>query len=329
MIHKRSLRDNAGISCYNDFLMTSHFRTERNAPASSVLDLIGGTPLVRIASLAAHINPQVLIYAKLERGNPGGSVKDRAAFRMISAAEQAGLLTRDKTILDSSSGNTGIAYAMIGAVKGYRVKIVIPENASIERKKIMTGFGAELIFSSPFDGADGAIRLAKEIASECPENYYQPDQYANPANWKAHYLTTGPEIITQTNGNVTHFIACVGTGGTVMGTGKALRENVPDVKIISVHPDDAMHGIEGMKYLEEGAIVPAIFDKTFPDDRLTVSTERAFDVTKELALKEGLFVGHSSGAALAAALQVSGKMDKGVIVVMFPDGGDRYLSREF
>ncbi len=301
---------------------------EQHSAASSVLDLVGGTPLVRITNLARNINPQVLIYAKLERGNPGGSVKDRAALRMITEAEQAGLLTRDKTILDSTSGNTGIAYAMIAAVKGYRAKIVIPGNASIERKKIMTGFGAELIYSSPFEGADGAIRLAREIRNEQPERYFQPDQYANPANWKAHYLTTGPEIVAQTSGSVTHFVACVGTGGTIMGAGRALRKDVPGVKVISVHPDDALHGIEGMKYLEEGAIVPAIFDKAFPDERLTVSTEQAFDRTRELALTEGLFVGHSSGAALAAALQVAERLEKGVIVAMFPDGGDRYLSKD-
>ena len=268
------------------------------------------------------------VYAKLERGNPGGSVKDRAAFRMIEDAEKAGLLTRDKTILDSSSGNTGIAYAMIGAVKGYRVTIVIPGNASVERKKIMAGFGAELVFSSPFDGADGAIRLAKKLLREDPIRYFQPDQYNNPSNPKAHELTTGPEIISETNGGVTHFVACVGTGGTVMGTGRALRTFRGDIKVVSVHPDDALHGIEGTKYLEEGAIVPDIFDKSFPDERLVVNTEAAFDMTRRLALEEGLFVGTSSGAALSAALRVAEKLEQGVIVVLFPDGGDRYLSRE-
>jgi cysteine synthase B len=247
---------------------------------------------------------------------------------MITDAETAGQLTRDKIIIDSSSGNTGIAYAMIGAVKGYRVKIVIPESASEERKKIIAGFGAELVFSSPFDGADGAIRLAKEILSEHPEHYFQPDQYNNPSNPKAHELTTGPEIIGQTGGSITHFVACVGTGGTIMGTGRALRAFRKDIKVLSVHPDDAMHGIEGTKYLEDGAIVPGIFDKGFPDERLTTGTEAAFDMTKRLAREEGLFVGTSSGAALAAALKVAEKLDQGVIVVMFPDSGDRYLSRE-
>jgi cysteine synthase B len=299
-----------------------------HGPAGSLLDLIGATPLIRITRLAAGLAPAVRVYAKLERGNPGGSVKDRAALRMISDAEKAGLITPGKTILDSTSGNTGIAYAMIGAVKGYRVKIVVPENASTERKKIMTAFGAELVFSSPFEGADGAIRLAKKIKSEDPERYYQPDQYNNPSNAKAHYLATGPEIFQQTRGSITHFVACVGTGGTVMGVGRALKEHNPAVRVLSVHPDDELHGIEGMKYLGEGAIVPGIFDPGFPDERLFVSTEAAYDTAKRLAREEGLFVGHSSGAALAAALSVAEKLEHGTVVVMFPDGGDRYLSRE-
>jgi cysteine synthase B len=304
--------------------------SERSAPepAASALDVIGRTPLVRITRITAGLNPKIRIFAKLERGNPGGSVKDRPAFRMIDDAERSGLLTRNKVILDSTSGNTGIAYAMIGAVIGYRVKIVIPENASVERKKIMAGFGAELVFSSPFEGADGAIRMAKKILSEHPGRYFQPDQYNNPSNPKAHELTTGPEIIAGTGGSVSHFVACVGTGGTIMGTGRALRAFRRDIKVLSVHPDDAMHGIEGTKYLEEGAIVPGIFDKNFPDERLSVGTDAAFDMTKRLAREEGLFVGTSSGAALASALKVAEKLDQGTIVVMFPDGGDRYLSRD-
>ena len=297
-------------------------------PAATVLDSIGGTPLVRITKITAHLSPSVVVYAKLERGNPGGSVKDRAAFRMIADAEATGVLTRNKIILDSSSGNTGIAYAMIGAVKGYRVKIVIPESASAERKKIIAGFGAELVFSSPYDSADGAIRMAKDILAEDPGRYFQPDQYNNSSNPKAHELTTGPEVIGQTNGSVTHFIACVGTGGTIMGTGRALRAYRRDIKILSVHPDDAMHGIEGAKYLEEGAIVPGIFDKGFPDERIAIGTEAAFDMTKRLAREEGLFVGTSSGAALAAAIKVAERLNEGTLVVMFPDGGDRYLSRD-
>ncbi len=308
--------------------MTRPYDEREKEQVGSALDTVGRTPLVRITRITAHLNPDVRIFAKIEKGNPGGSVKDRAALRMIIDAAADGRLTRDKTIIDSSSGNTGIAYAMIGAVMGYDVKIVIPENAGIERKKIIASFGAELIFSSPFDGADGAIRLAKEIVNKEPDRYFQPDQYNNPSNPKSHYLTTGPEIVSQTKGTVTHFVACVGTGGTIMGTGKALREHNPAVKIMSVHPDDAMHGIEGMKYLEEGAIVPAIFDKGFPDEQLTVDTEAAFAMARRLAKEEGLFVGHSSGAALFSALKAAEKLEQAVIVVMFPDGGDRYLSRE-
>ncbi|MDP2156388.1 MAG: cysteine synthase family protein [Nitrospirota bacterium] len=308
--------------------MTRQYDEREKEQVGSALDTVGRTPLVRITRITAHLNPDVRIFAKIEKGNPGGSVKDRAALRMIIDAAADGRLTRDKTIIDSSSGNTGIAYAMIGAVMGYDVKIVIPENAGIERKKIIACFGAELIFSSPFDGADGAIRLAKEIVNKEPDRYFQPDQYNNPSNPKAHFLTTGPEILRQTKGAVTHFVACVGTGGTIMGVGKALREHNPAVKILSVHPDDAMHGIEGMKYLEEGAIVPAVFDKGFPDVRLTVDTEAAFHMTRRLSQEEGLFVGHSSGAALSCALKAAEKLEQAVIVVMFPDGGDRYLSRE-
>lgn len=299
------------------------------AETETVLGLIGGTPLVRLQRVAAGLNPRVRIFAKLERGNPGGSVKDRAALRMIEEAERKGLLTAGKILLDSSSGNTGIAYAMIGAVKGYQVQIVIPGSASSERKKIITGFGAELIISDPGEGADGAIKLAKAVVARDPGRYYQPDQYNNPANPAAHELTTGPEIIAATEGAVTHFVACVGTGGTIMGAGRALRAFRKDIQVLSVHPDDALHGIEGTKYLEEGAIVPGIFDKGFPDERLAIGTEAAFDMTKRLAREEGLFVGTSSGAALAAALRHAEKLDEGTVVVMFPDGGDRYLSREF
>jgi cysteine synthase B len=309
-------------------MMNRAFSRNNPEPAESPLELIGATPLVRITKITKGLDPRVRIFAKLEKSNPGGSVKDRAAFRMIKDAENAGLLTPDKTILDSTSGNTGIAYAMIGAIKGYRVKIVIPENASMERKKIMSGFGAELVYSSPFEGADGAIRLAKKIRNEDPERYYQPDQYNNPSNSQAHYQTTGPEIIAQTRGSITHFLACVGTGGTIMGTGRALKEHNPEIRVVSVHPDDEMHGIEGMKYLGEGAIVPGIFDMSFPDERMFVSTEHAYETTTRLSREEGLFVGHSSGAALFAALTVAAKLDQGTLVVVFPDTGERYLSRE-
>lgn len=308
--------------------MTKSPEELRLKAGESVLDAVGRTPLIRMVRLTRHLGPGVAVYAKLERGNPGGSVKDRAACRMIADAEASGLLTSGKIILDSTSGNTGISYAMIGAVKGYRVRIVIPENASPERKKIMTGFGADLIYSSPFEGADGAIRMAKEIIQSHPGKYYQPDQYNNPSNVMAHSTTTGPELMEQTSGRITHFVACVGTGGTIMGTGQALKGFNPDVKIISVHPDDAFHGIEGLKYLGDGSIVPGIFNISFPDGRQFVSTEAAYAMTKRIIREEGIFAGHSSGAAMVAALRTAETISEGTIVVMFPDGGDRYLSRD-
>jgi len=236
-------------------------------------------------------------------------------------------LTDNKILLDSTSGNTGIAYAMIASIKGYRAKIVMPENASIERKKIINGFGAEIVYSSPFEGSDGAIRLAKKIYNENPERYYMPDQYNNPSNSKAHYLTTGPEILEQTKGRVTNLIAGVGTGGTIMGAGRALKEYNPDIRIIAVEPDDALHGIEGLKHMGS-SIVPEIYDRDFPDETIFVSTESAYDMVKKITQIEGLAVGHSSGAALVGAFSVAERLKEGVLVVIFPDGGDRYLSHE-
>ncbi len=294
---------------------------------SNILDTIGNTPMIRMSSLAGEINENVEIYVKLEGYNPGGSVKDRAAFQMIKDAEEAGVLTKDKILIDSTSGNTGIAYAMIAAVRGYKAKIVIPKNASIERKKIIAGFGAEIVYSSPFEGSDGAIRLAREIYNGDPDKYYMPDQYNNPSNWKAHYLTTGPEIIEQTRGRVTHFIAGLGTTGTLMGTGKALKEYNPDIKIIAVEPDDALHGIEGLKHMKS-SLVPGIYDKNFPDETIYVNTDKAYDMVRRITIAAGLPVGHSSGAAMIGALQVAERIEEGVVVIIFPDGGDRYLSHE-
>ena len=298
-----------------------------NHTDSSILDTIGKTPLLRLNKITGHISDDVKIYAKLERYNPGGSVKDRAAYQMIKDAEESGLLNRDKIILDSTSGNTGIAYAMIAAVKGYKVKIVIPRNASRERKKIIEGFGAEIVYSSEFEGSDGAIKLANEIFSRDPDRYYMPDQYNNPSNWKAHYLGTGPEIIEQTKGRITHLVASIGTSGTIMGTGKALKEYNPEIEVIAIQPDDAMHGIEGLKHMES-SIVPGIYDPKFPDRIINVNTETAYDMVKKITLIEGLPVGQSSGAAVVGALQIAENIDEGLIVVIFPDGGDRYLSHE-
>lgn len=292
---------------------------------NNILDTIGGTPLLCLNDVMKTGNDRVKIYAKLECYNPCGSVKDRPALQMIKDAEASGELTKDKIIIDSTSGNTGIAYAMIAAVKGYRAKIVIPHNASIERKKIISGFGAEIVYSSPFEGSDGAIRLAREIFEKEPGKYYMPDQYSNPSNWKAHYLTTGPEILEQTKGKVTHFIAGLGTTGTIMGTGKALKEFDANVKVIAIEPDDAMHGIEGLKHMDS-SLVPGIYDRDFPDDTVYVNTDDAYEMVKKLTTVGGLPVGHSSGAAFVGALKVAEGLEEGVIVTIFPDGGDRYLS---
>jgi cysteine synthase B len=293
----------------------------------TILDTIGKTPLLCVNSFVPEVSNKIKIYAKLECFNPGGSVKDRAAFQMISDAEESGELTKNKIILDSTSGNTGIAYAMISAVKGYRTKIVIPHNASIERKKIIAGFGAEIVYSSPFEGSDGAIHMARKLYEDDPDRYYMPDQYSNPSNWKAHYLGTGPEIIEQTKGTTTHFISCLGTTGTITGTGKALKEHNEKIKIFAVEPDDAMHGIEGLKHMDS-SLVPAIYDRSFPDQTLFINTDDAYDMVKRITISGGLPIGHSSGAAMVGAVEVAKTMDEGVIVTIFPDGGDRYLSHE-
>ncbi len=292
---------------------------------NNILETIGNTPLLCLNKITERIKNSIKIYAKLEMYNPGGSVKDRAALQMITDAEESGLLTKDKIILDSTSGNTGIAYAMIAAVKGYRLKIVLPRNASEERKKIISGFGAEIVYSSEFEGSDGAIRMAAQIYNQDTDKYYMPDQYNNPSNLKAHYMTTAPEILEQTKGMVTHFVASVGTSGTIMGTGRALKEFNPEIRVIAIQPDDAMHGIEGLKHMEN-SIVPGIYDPNFPDETVFVNTDEAYDMVKEIINVEGLSVGHSSGAALVGALKVAKGMKEGVIVIIFPDGGDRYLS---
>ena len=294
---------------------------------NNILDTIGRTPLIRMNDLAREVNSNVTIYAKLECYNPGGSVKDRAAFQMLKDAEDSGELTKDKIIIDSTSGNTGIAYAMIAAIKDYKIIIVIPKNASIERKKIIAGFGADIVYSSPFEGSDGAIRLAGEIHDREPDKYYMPDQYNNPSNWKAHYLTTGPEIIEQTGGKITHFVAGVGTAGTIMGAGRVLKEFNPGIRLIAVEPDDAMHGIEGLKHMES-SLVPRIYDGKFIDETIYVNTEEAYETVKKITTFAGLSVGHSSGAAMVGAVQTAKKLKKGVVVVIFPDGGDRYLSHK-
>ncbi len=290
---------------------------------SPLLQAIGDTPLLPIQRL--HRPGRVQILAKAEWFNPGGSVKDRAAYHMIRVAEDSGALTPGRTILDATSGNTGIAYAMIGAAKGYPVLLGLPENASMERKKILTAYGARLHLTDPLEGTDGAIRAVRALHAESPGKYFYPDQYSNDANWQAHYVSTAEEVFEQTHGGVTHFVAGLGTSGTFMGTTRRLRELKPSVRCISFQPDSPLHGLEGMKHMAT-AMVPAIYDPSLADENLEVSTELAYDMVLRLCREEGLFVGISSGAAMAAALQVAARIDEGTIVTVFPDGGDKYLS---
>ncbi|HEV7677519.1 MAG TPA: cysteine synthase family protein [Candidatus Dormibacteraeota bacterium] len=289
-----------------------------------ITSLVGNTPLLRIHLFEAEC-PGVEIYGKAEFLNPGGSVKDRPALRMIEEAERSGELTRDRIVLDSTSGNTGIAYAMIGAAKGYRVRLVMPTNVSEERKQLVQAFGAEIVYSDPLEGSDGAIRMARQMRAENPDVYYFPDQYNNPNNWQAHYHGTGPEIWRQTEGRITHFIAGLGTSGTFMGTSRRLKEYNPGVVCISVQPDEPWHGLEGLKHMPT-SIVPGIYDENLADENMGASTEDAYDVARALARSEGILIGHSSGAALWAAREVGRRAGEGVIVIVFADGGDRYLS---
>ncbi|MCX8118477.1 MAG: cysteine synthase family protein [Desulfobacterota bacterium] len=288
----------------------------------SLLTQIGNTPLIQIRQLARHLR-KVEIYAKAEWLNPGGSVKDRAGYKIIEDGERSGLLTRDKIILDSTSGNTGIAYAMIGAVKGYRVQLVVPANISEERKKALESYGVMLVYTDPILGSDGALIEARKIYEANPDRYFKADQYNNPSNWKAHYETTGVEIFYQTGGRVTHFVAGVGTGGTLMGTGRRLREFNPNIKLYGVQPDSGFHGIEGLKHMET-AIKPGIYDESLLDGTFFVKTEDAFEMARRLTREEGLWVGPSSGAAFWASLKLAEAIGEGLIVTIFPDGGARY-----
>lgn len=290
-------------------------------------ELVGDTPLLRLRNIASQ-SSRVEIYAKAEWFNPGGSVKDRPALSMILDGERTGRLTSDKIILDATSGNTGIAYAWIGASRGYRVRLALPQNASEERKRILKSYGAELVLTSPLEGSDGAIREARRLYAENPELYFYPDQYNNPANWRAHYETTANEIWQQTSGRVTHFIAGLGTSGTFVGTSRRLKELNQAIKVISFQPDSPFHGLEGLKHMET-AIVPGIYDSTIADEDYEIGTEEAHEYTRRLGRSEGLLVGVSSGAALACALKVAGKLESGVIVTVFPDAGDKYLSERF
>ena len=288
----------------------------------SILSAIGNTPLVELTNL--NDNLKARIFGKLEGTNPSGSVKDRPAYYMIKKAEELGELTHDKIILEPTSGNTGISLAMIGAAKGYHVALAIPECVSVERRHILEAFGAEVILTPGCDGTDGAIRRSHELLREDPERYFMPNQFENESNVLAHYETTGPEIFTQTNGEIDVFVAGMGTTGTLMGVGRYLKERKPSIRIVGVEPTKG-HAIQGLKNMEE-AIVPKIYHQELLDEKITVEDDEAFETTRLLATKEGIFVGMSSGAAVAGALRIAKKINCGTIVVILPDRGDRYLS---
>ena len=283
---------------------------------------IGSTPVIELRKM--NPNPAIRLLAKLEGNNPGGSVKDRPARFMIEGAEKRGDLTPEKTILEPTSGNTGIAIAMLGAASGYRVKLVMPACVSMERRAVLSAFGAELVLSPFNEGTDGAIRLAHRILEESPDEYYMPNQYANPDNVRAHFETTGPEIYRQTDGEIDCFVAGMGTGGTLMGTGAYLRSRKRDIRIVGVEPKPG-HKIQGLKSMKE-AIVPAIYREENLDEKLIVDDDPAFETARRLAVEEGLFVGMSSGAAVAGAIRLAKRLSSGTIVALLPDRGDRYLS---
>ena len=300
-------------------------------PAASLLELIGNTPLIRLHKADAEF-PNIEIYAKAEYFNPGGSVKDRAGLNMILDGERTGKLTKDKVLLDATSGNTGIAYAMICSLKGYRVKLCLPENASHERKQILKNYGAQMEFSDPGEGSDGAIRLCKKVFDADPDKYFYPDQYNNPANWKAHFEGTAVEIMRQTENRVTHFVACMGTSGTFMGNSRRFKQDMPQVQCISAQPSSGFHGLEGLKHMPTN-IVPGIYDEKLANDNLWIETEDAYAMTRWLGKNEGLLVGMSSGANVHAAQEIAKRLAKdgkpGVIVTVLCDGATKYLSEPF
>jgi S-sulfo-L-cysteine synthase (O-acetyl-L-serine-dependent) len=302
---------------------------ERVKRAGDLLAQIGDTPLIRLRRVVHDLPAGVEVFAKAEHLNPGGSVKDRAARAMILAGEQSGRLRPGKTIIDATSGNTGIAYALIGAARGYRVTLCLPKNASPERKRILRIYGAEIVETDPLAGTDGAQLRARELVAAAPEKYFYPDQYNNEANWRAHYDTTAPEIWAQIEGRVTHFLAGLGTAGTFVGVARRLKELRADVRVVAMQPDSPLHGLEGMKHMPT-AIVPGIYDETVADQNVEVATEDAQEMTRRLAREEGLFVGVSSGANVHAALRLAREVAPGsVVVTVLCDGGGKYLSEHF
>ena len=295
-----------------------------NGIGVNYLKSIGNTPLLHLA----RICPRGNLYAKAEWYNPGRSVKDRAAFHMVKSAIDSGELTAEKIILDATSGNTGIAYAMIGALLGYKVKLCIPGNVTASRIRILRVYGAELVFSDPLRGSDGAIETVRQLYADHPEHYYYPDQYSNENNWKAHFETTGPEIYKQTRSRVSHFVATLGTSGTFMGVGRFLKSINSRIRAIEVQPDSPFHGLEGLKHMET-AIVPEFYDPCFADRKMVCRTEDAYQMVKVLALQEGILIGISGGAAVVAALQVAEEHPEEIVVTIIPDNGDKYLEERF
>lgn len=299
--------------------------------AKSVTELVGNTPLIGFPAISAEV-PGVRILGKAEWHNPGGSVKDRPALWMIRDGEHSGALTPEKTILDATSGNTGIAYAWIGAALGYKVKLCMPRNASEERKKILRAYGVDFVLTDPGEGSDGAIREARRLFAEDPEQYFYPDQYSNPANPRSHYESTAPEIWEDTEGEVTHFVAGLGTSGTFVGTATRLKELNPEIKVVSFEPDSAFHGLEGMKHMGS-AIVPPIYDPMVADENRAIPTEDAYAMVRRVAREEGVLIGISAGAAVATALGVAREIEAagetGTVVTILCDGADKYLSESF
>lgn len=314
-------------SAAEELARAEQIRRARLRVAEKITDLIGDTPIVRLHSFERGV-PGVEIWAKCEFFNPGGSVKDRAAYQMIRDAIRTGALRPGKTIIDSTSGNTGVAYSLIGGALEYPVTLVMPANVSWARQKITQAFGTKLVFSDPMEGSDGAIRLCRQMVAENPDDYFYPDQYSNTSNPLAHYLGTGREIWEQTEGRVTHFVTGIGTSGTVMGTGRRLKEYRQDIGIYAVEPDDALHGLEGLKHMAS-SLVPAIYHPQELDGVIAMPTDEAWDTAERLAKEEGLLVGHSSGASLAGAMRIARKLAKagqpGCIVTLFPDRADRYF----
>ncbi|MCE9646377.1 MAG: cysteine synthase family protein [Chloroflexi bacterium] len=306
-------------------LLDIRLTSSNTIPLDGLPSHVGNTPLIPLRRVTSNLPARVRIFAKAEWFNPGGSIKDRPALNIIQTGLINGDLGRGKRLLDSTSGNMGISYATFGAALGIPVTLAVPASASPERLTLLRALGAEVVLTDPSEGSDGAILKARELAAERPDLYWYANQYNNPANWQAHYLSTGPEIAAQTNGQVTHFMAGLGTSGTLMGTGKFLIEQFPHVQILSMQPDAAFHGLEGLKHMPS-AIRPGIYDESFASGNLEVRTEAAHEMTLRLAREEGLFVGISAGAAAVAALQIASQLDEGVVVTVFPDAGYKYLS---